>query len=96
MQKVKDAEVEQPQISPESKFSIDFSDTDNVFDTSGKESMVSAPKDVETLEKIAAINNEKRAQEDADDEKLNIGEDINLDIDSINLSDSILGNIEEL
>jgi hypothetical protein len=88
--------IEQPQISPESKFSIDFSDTDNVFDTSGKESMVSAPKDVETLEKIAAINNEKRAQEDADDEKLNIGEDINLDIDSINLSDSILGNIEEL
>ena len=65
-----------------------------MFDTTGKESTVSAPKDIETLEKIAAINNEKRAQEDADDEKLNIGEDINLEIDTINLSDSILGNIE--
>jgi len=67
---------------------------DDVIESTGLEHKVDAPKDLETLEKISAINNEKRAneeKEDDDDEniKLNIGDDVQIHMDTINLSSAI-------
>ena len=48
-----------------------------------------APKDIETLNNISKINQEKRRLEDElgdDDEKISIGEDINLAFDIVDLS----------
>ena len=74
--------------------SINFSNVDNVVDSVGKEYNVNAPKDLETLEKISIINNEKRAEEEEENTKLTIGDDVNLDINTINLlSDPIIGDI---
>ena len=79
-------------------FSIDFSNLDSVFDDTGTEKTVEAPKDLETLEKISENNKEKRLKqeeeeqkekENEDSEKLEIGDDIKYNIDTINL-DSIL------
>jgi len=80
------------------KLAIDFSNVDNVFDEKGSKETVSAPKDLETLEKISQINNAKRKEEEAEDgDKLIIGEDINLNISPINLdSDPLLGNVVNL
>mgnify|MGYP005637130527 CR=1 FL=1 len=73
--------------------SIDFSDVDSVFNEDGTKKHVDAPKDLETLDKIAVINNEKRAMENEEDEreniKLNIGDDVQIHMDAINLSNSI-------
>ena len=90
------------------KLSIDFSDVDNVIESDNSKKDINAPKDLETLEKIAAINNEKRELENAEEQnqqniKLDIGEDFNMNMDTINLSDSIelnddllLDDVEEL
>ena len=89
--------------------SIDFSDIDNVVDTNGIKENVIAPKDLDTLEKISAANNEKRALEDAEDAegeeniKLDIGDDVQISMDTINLNvpleldnDPILDDVEIL
>ena len=88
--------------------SIDFSDVDSVISTDGTHKHVDAPKDLDTLEQIAAVNNEKRALEDAEDEnedniKLNIGDDVQIHMDTINLNtpleleqDPLLDDIEVL
>jgi hypothetical protein len=73
---------------------INFSNNDNVFDENGKESVVNAPKDLETLEKIAAENSKKYNDDNDDNDgeeniKLNIGDNIDLGIDTINLSNPI-------
>jgi hypothetical protein len=79
------------------KLSIDFSNLDSVIDTTGDEKQIEAPKDVETLNKIAEINNAKRKEEEDDDDKLTIGNDISLDIDTISLdNDAILGDVISL
>lgn len=79
-----------------SKLSINFSNVDNVVDEKGQENPVSAPKDLETLEKIAEINNAKR-KEDENDDKLTIGDDITLGLDTINLdNDSLLEDVLSL
>lgn len=84
-----------PPNSP-NKLSIDFSNLDSVIDTTGDEKQIEAPKDVETLNKIAEIKNAKRKEED-DDDKLTIGNDISLDIDTISLdNDAILGDVISL
>ena len=85
---------------------INFSNNDNVFDENGNESFVSAPKDLETLEKIAAENSKKYNDDGNNNEeniKLNIGDDIQINMDTINLSnpielenDPIIDNIEIL
>ena len=96
---VLDTTVLEPTTSPKSptKLSIDFSNVDNVVDTKGVETPITAPKDVETLNKIAEINNAKRKEEETEDDKLVIGDDINLSIDTINLDPTpILGNIVSL
>jgi len=81
------------------KMSIDFSNIDNVIDGKGINHDISAPKDIETLENIAAINNAKRAAEDAADDSsdtLSIGEEINLSLDEIDLSSGPTLDIETL
>ena len=79
--------------------SIDFSNIDNVIDGKGINHDITAPKDIETLETIAAINNAKRAAEDAEDDSsdtLSIGEEINLSLDEIDLSSGPTLDIETL
>ncbi len=92
-----------PESNVESKaeatsLSIDFSNVDNVVSTTGIEQKIEAPKDVETLNKIAEINNAKRKEEEEEDDgKLVIGGDVSLDVDSISLdSTPILGDIVSL
>jgi len=96
-------ETEQP---GDKNQSINFSNVDSVIDSENTEQKVTAPKDLETLEKKAAIVNEKRLEEEREESeniKLNIGDDVKLDIDTINLSnpltldnDPILDDIEVL
>jgi len=58
---------------------------DIAFDTTGKVEQIKAPKDLETLEEISKLNNEKRKKEEEDeDEPLVIGESIDLGMDLIN------------
>ena len=71
---------------PDFSKSIDFSDKDKVVRGDGVETEVVAPKDIETLEKIAEVNNAKRkAEEEDEDDKLNIGGDASLDLDIVSL-----------
>ena len=88
---------------------LSFVDTDKAIDEKGNEEVINAPKNVERLEQISHINNEKRKLEEEDDdddeEKLNIGTDIqlgDLDIHSIGnppitpKPDPILNDVEVL
>ena len=66
---------------------IKFSNIDIAFDTTGSVEQVKAPKDIETLEEISKINNQKRKEEeedDDDDSPLVIGDSIDLGKDIIN------------
>ena len=65
---------------------LTFSNTDITVDTEGKHESIDAPKDVETVNKIATENLAKRkAEEQDDDEKLSIGDDISLSVEPISL-----------
>jgi len=71
---------------PNDNLSISFSDIDKIIEPNDSEKEVIAPKDIPTLEKIYEINNEKRKEsENNDDDKLNIGSDVSLDLDIIPL-----------
>ena len=65
---------------------IKFSNIDIAFDTTGTVEEIKAPKDIETLEEISKINNQKRKEEEEEDEDepLVIGESIDLGKDLIN------------
>ena len=66
------------------KQSIEFSNQDSIITELNQETVVNAPKDLDTLNKIAEerkLNN----NEDDDDEKLNIGEDAELKLDVLSL-----------
>ena len=79
-------------ISKKADSTIQFSNTDNIIEPTGKEYLLDAPKDLDTLEKISAINKEKIAAEenqDSENIKLNIGEDIQIHMDTINISNPI-------
>jgi len=62
---------------------ISFTDTDKAMNVDGKEEDITAPKNIERLEKISYENNERRKQEEAeeddDDETIKIGSEIKLD-----------------
>jgi len=79
------------QLSPELKtslddpLSIDFSNKDTVVDKDGKESDILAPKDLKTLEQIAEVNQAKRQEDEAGEDRIEIGEDVVLDISPISL-----------
>ena len=84
------------------KLSIDFSDIDRTLTGNGKSEDIVAPKDLDTLEKRAQELREKQAIEEEND-TLDIGNDIDIDLDSINLGESLpindeieLDDIEEL
>ena len=69
--------------------SLNFSNVDLAITSEGTKKEVDAPKDIETLNNISKINQEKRRLEDElgdDDEKISIGEDINLAFDIVDLS----------
>ena len=70
--------------------SLNFSNVDLAITSEGTKKEVDAPKDIETLNNISKINQEKRRLEDEldtnDDEKLSIGEDISLAFDIEDLS----------
>ena len=84
------------------KLSIDFSDIDTTLTGNGISEDIVAPKDLDTLEKRSQELREKEGAEDEND-RLDIGNDIDIDLDSINLGESLpindeieLDDIEEL
>ena len=84
------------------KLFIDFSDIDTTLTGNNKSEEIVAPKDLDTLEKRAQELREKEANEEEND-TLDIGNDIDIDLDSINLGESLpindeieLDDIEEL
>ena len=58
---------------------ISFTDVDKAMDVKGQETTVNAPKNIEHLEKLS----EARRQEEDDEEKVKIGENVSLDISDI-------------
>tara|TARA_Y100000996_G_scaffold372298_1_gene321160 strand:+ start:3710 stop:4930 length:1221 start_codon:yes stop_codon:yes gene_type:complete len=62
---------------------IKFSNTDTTVDSDGKESSISAPKDIKHLEDLQRRRQEEE-EEDDDDEKLQIGDNISLEISDVN------------
>lgn len=76
------------------KFSIDFSDIDTTLNSNGIKEEIIAPKDLDTLEKKAEeLKNNDNNDNDINN-KLEIGNDIDINLDSINLDNSILINDE--
>ena len=73
-------------FEPEKKQIIGFNNMDSVMSDEGVESHVSAPKNIQRLEEISRVNNERRKMEEEDDddysddesETLSIGGDIDL------------------
>ena len=101
--------VEQHVEQPTNKLS--FNDNDSVLDMgTNKESLISAPKTDERLEKISKEQHEKRkaeeAEEDDDEEKLTIFDSVDLKLDNLDINnlekkvetrpDPILDDIEVL
>ena len=81
-----------PSIVPVKSTNISFNDNDNVLDMgTNKESIISAPKDIERLDKISKENDARRKAEEAeygddddDDGPLKIGgEDLKLNISDV-------------
>ena len=71
--------------SVKSNESISFSDTDSALDSTGHESIVSAPKDIQHLEELRRRREEEEEnEEEEDEEKLKIGGNVNLDISDVN------------
>lgn len=73
------------ELKPEQ--SINFTDTDFTINTEGEQGTKEAPKDLETLEKIAIESNIKRKQEEDDEEEdlpLKIGQEVKLELGTIN------------
>ena len=65
--------------------SISFSDTDSALDSTGNESLVSAPKDIQHLEELRRRREEEQEDEDDEDEdKLKIGGSVDLEISDVN------------
>ena len=75
------------------KLSIDFSDIDTTLTENGRSEDIIAPKDINTLEKRAQELREKEASEEEND-RLDIGNDIDIDLDSINLEEPLSINDE--
>ena len=85
------AEVDAPSPAPapieSASTKLTFSDIDRAIDTRGIETTVEAPKTIERLETISAQSFEKQRHLEEDDEnedKLRIGDDIKLDFSDIN------------
>jgi hypothetical protein len=100
--------ITEPVIPPSSPIhsNLSFTDIDNAVDVNGKETEISAPKDLERLEKLAEITAEKRRMEalEDDEDRIKIGDDVQLEISdiaslqspSIKLTPPVLDDIEVL
>jgi len=85
---------------------LSFIDIDDAIDETGIKSEISAPKNIERLEKLAEITAEKRRMEalEDDEEKIRIGEEVKLEISdianlqsqTIKLAPPVLDDIEVL
>ena len=75
------------------KLSIDFSDIDTTLTANNKSEDIVALKDIDTLEKRAQELREKEATEE-ENNTLDIGNDIDIDLDSINLEEPLSINDE--
>ena len=63
---------------------IKFSNIDKAVDTNGSESDIAAPKDIKHLADLQKRREAEDMDDDDDDEKLNIGDNISLDISDVN------------
>ena len=85
---------------------LSFTDIDDAIDETGIKSEISAPKNIERLEKLAEITAEKRRMEalEDDEETIRIGEEVKLEISdianlqsqTIKLAPPVLDDIEVL
>lgn len=68
---------------------LNFSDIDTAITDNGEVENIEAPKTIERLNQISMENAERRKQEEEedDDEKIEFGEDANIDIDDLDISD---------
>ncbi len=68
---------------------LNFSDIDTAITDNGEVENIEAPKTIERLNQISMENAEKRKQEEEedDDEKIEFGEDANIEIDDLDISD---------
>ena len=75
------------------QINLKFSDIDSAIDSLGQKEEILAPKDLESIEKRNIENKIKESQyddlEDDAEESLNIGDDISLNIDAINLGENL-------
>ena len=71
------------QLEDTSQSRLSFSDIDKAVDTTGKESLIEAPKTIERLESLAALNIGNNDDDD-DDERIKIGGNVDLDITDVN------------
>ena len=72
------------QLEDTSQSRLSFSDIDKAVDTTGKESLIEAPKTIERLESLAALNIGNNDDDDDDDERIKIGGNVDLDITDVN------------
>ena len=82
-EELKIPEIEKIENIEEENQILSFNDTDFVKDIDNNEHIITAPKDIETLEKISEERNNQRKEEDddSDDEKIVISnEDMKLDL----------------
>ena len=82
---LKEVQNEKTQPFSGSNNRLKFDDNDKAIKYDGTEEIISAPKDIDRLEQISAVNFERRkAEEEEDDEEaLKIGDDIKLELDDI-------------
>jgi hypothetical protein len=68
---------------------LNFSDIDTAITDNGEVENIEAPKTIERLNQISMENAERRKQEEEDenDEKIEFGEDANIEIDDLDISD---------
>ena len=76
------APVSQSVSTPEN---IKFSNTDTAVDSNGSESLISAPKDIKHLEDLQKRREEEEEEDgEDDDDRLQIGDNISLEISDVN------------
>ena len=82
------------------QINLKFSDIDSAIDSLGQKEEILAPKDLESIEKRNIENKIKESQyddfEDNAEESLNIGDDISLNIDAINLGENLALKKDEI
>ena len=77
--------IQEKQAVDQSQTRLSFSNIDSTIDTKGVKGTIDAPKTIERLESLAASKpSSLYDDDDEDDEKLKIGENISLDISDIN------------